>query len=40
MEKKKLLVWFKKIGWAGFLFFFLKGMVWITIGMGVVKCNS
>ncbi len=27
----KMIAWFKKLGFAGFMFFFLKGMGWIVI---------
>ncbi len=33
------LIWLKKLGWAGFLFFLLKGLVWVAIFAGVWKCN-
>ena len=29
--KKK---WFKRLGWGAFLFFFIKGLVWIVIIFG------
>lgn len=43
IEKKdsRLKVWFKKLGVAGFLFFFVKGLVWIAIfAFGVEGCNQ
>lgn len=27
--------WFKRIGLAGFLFFLVKGLVWIALFMGI-----
>ncbi len=30
--------WLKKLGLAGFLFFFLKGMVWLVIIFMAGKC--
>ncbi len=30
--------WLKRFGIAGFLFFFVKGLVWIAILVGVGKC--
>lgn len=27
--------WLQKLGLAGFLFFFIKGLVWLAIGVGV-----
>ena len=37
-SNNKLKLWFKRIGVAGFLFFFIKGLVWIAIFLGVGKC--
>lgn len=30
--------WLKRLGLAGFLFFFIKGLIWIAILIGVGKC--
>ncbi len=30
--------WLKRLGFAGFMFFFLKGLVWIAIFVGIGKC--
>jgi len=30
-EESKVKSWFKKIGIAGFLFFFVKGLVWLVV---------
>jgi len=27
----ELAVWFKRLGWLGFLFFFVKGLLWLTV---------
>tara|TARA_R110002049_G_C9149240_1_gene560144 strand:+ start:2557 stop:2691 length:135 start_codon:yes stop_codon:yes gene_type:complete len=27
--------WLKRIGWAGFLFFLIKGLIWLAIFFGV-----
>jgi len=27
----KMKTWFKRIGWAGFLFFLVKGIAWLII---------
>jgi hypothetical protein len=35
---EKYKMWFKRIGVAGFLFFLIKGLVWVAIFMGVGKC--
>ncbi|MCS6917238.1 MAG: hypothetical protein RMK52_01225 [Chitinophagales bacterium] len=29
--KSKLILWFKRLGLAGFLFFFIKGLVWLAV---------
>lgn len=34
MKKEKIKLWFKKLGIAGFLFFFIKGLVWLLIFYG------
>ena len=39
MNKEALIDWFKKIGIAGFLFFLLKGLVWVAIFAGLIKCS-
>ncbi|MDP5121101.1 MAG: hypothetical protein NWQ46_05880 [Spirosomaceae bacterium] len=33
MEKKKgkMKDWFKRMGWAGFLFFLIKGLLWLIV---------
>ena len=30
--------WFKKLGIAGFLFFLIKGLVWLAVIFGIGKC--
>lgn len=30
--KKSLAAWFKKMGFAAFMFFLLKGIAWLVIG--------
>jgi hypothetical protein len=40
MKHKKVIVlktWLKKLGLWGFLFFLLKGIVWLAIGYWFVK---
>ncbi len=27
--------WLKRLGWAGFLFFFIKGLIWLAVFAGV-----
>jgi hypothetical protein len=31
--------WIKRLGAAGFLFFFLKGMVWLVIAGGIAAAS-
>lgn len=33
-EPVKARGWLAKLGWAGFLFFFIKGLVWIAVLLG------
>lgn len=40
MKKKGKLSWLKKIGLGGFLFFLIKGIVWLLIAFGLInKCS-
>jgi hypothetical protein len=39
-SEKGFKTWIKRIGIAGFLFFFIKGLVWIAIFVGVGKCAT
>jgi hypothetical protein len=32
--------WLKRFGVAGFLFFLIKGLVWLALFIGVWKCNE
>jgi hypothetical protein len=36
-KKVALLKWLKKIGVWGFLFFLVKGLVWLAVGYWVIK---
>jgi len=36
-SKSKWTDRFKKMGWAAFLFFFIKGLVWLAIFFGLGK---
>ena len=29
--------WFKRLGWAGFLFFLIKGLLWLIIPYLIAK---
>lgn len=33
----KLIKWLKKVGFWGFMFFLIKGLVWLAIGYFAVK---
>ncbi len=34
-SRGKALGWLRKLGWAGFLFFLIKGLVWIAVFYGL-----
>ncbi len=34
----KGMLWLKRLGFAGFMFFLIKGLIWIAIFVGVGKC--
>jgi hypothetical protein len=36
-KKEKILKWLKRIGWAGFFFFLIKGLIWLAVIFGVWK---
>jgi len=36
-RKEKLKTWIKKLGFWGFMFFLVKGLVWLAIGYFIVK---
>lgn len=40
MLSDKQKQWFKNIGVAGFLFFLIKGLVWIAVFAGIGKCAA
>ena len=37
LRKDKLVKWFKRIGIWGFLFFLVKGLVWLAVGYWFVR---
>jgi len=37
MEKKNWKDWLRKIGVAGFLFFLIKGLIWLAVFFGLFK---
>jgi len=36
-DRKGLVKWLKRIGIAGFLFFLIKGILWLTVGAAVLR---
>lgn len=30
-NKEKFKLWLKRIGWAGFFFFLIKGLIWLAL---------
>ena len=38
-DKKRgsLIVWIKRIGFWGFLFFLIKGLIWLVLGYFLIK---
>jgi hypothetical protein len=36
-HNRKIISWLKRIGWLGFLFFTIKGLIWLAIFMGLGK---
>lgn len=34
---RKLMLWLKRIGWVGFTFFLVKGLVWIAVWLGLAR---
>ncbi|MEO6948713.1 MAG: alanyl-tRNA synthetase [Ginsengibacter sp.] len=36
-NKKSFMTWVKRLGFWGFLFFLVKGLVWLAIGYFVVR---
>lgn len=38
IKKRGWRPWLKRLGVAGFLFFLVKGLIWIAIFAGVGKC--
>lgn len=42
-QKKGFMVWLKRLGFAGFMFFLIKGLVWIAIfyfGVRITGCEG
>jgi hypothetical protein len=39
-DNSKLKLWFKRLGFAGFLFFLIKGLIWLAVIFGLGKYFS
>lgn len=39
-KETKMMKWFKRIGIWGFLFFLLKGLLWLALGAGVFSASG
>jgi hypothetical protein len=37
MKEGKTKMWFKRIGVAGFLFFLIKGLIWLAVIFGAAE---
>jgi hypothetical protein len=33
----KFMLWFKRLGFAGFLFFLIKGLIWLAVIFGLSR---
>jgi hypothetical protein len=36
-RKEKIVKWFKRLGFAGFMFFLIKGLLWLIIPYLIAK---
>jgi hypothetical protein len=36
-KQSRLMLWLKRLGFAGFLFFLIKGLVWLALAYFIVK---
>jgi len=36
-KPKDRYAWLKRIGWAGFFFFLIKGLIWLAVFFGLFK---
>lgn len=39
-KESKLIKWFRRIGFWGFMFFLLKGLLWLALGAGVFSASG
>ncbi|XZQ03852.1 hypothetical protein ACJVDK_16755 [Pedobacter sp. MW01-1-1] len=37
MNKEKVKLWFKRVGVVGFLFFLIKGLIWLVVFYFIAK---
>lgn len=37
LKQSKLVKWLKRVGFWGFMFFLVKGLIWLVIGYFIVK---
>jgi len=38
-RKEKMKLWLKRLGFAGFMFFLIKGLVWLAVIFGITKVS-
>jgi hypothetical protein len=38
-RKERIILWLKRLGLAGFLFFLLKGLIWLAIFFSLTKIS-
>ncbi|TSA50675.1 MAG: alanyl-tRNA synthetase [Sphingobacteriales bacterium] len=36
-NKQSIIFWFKRVGVIGFLFFLVKGLIWLALGYVIFK---
>jgi len=39
-SNSKFILWLKRLGWAGFFFFLIKGLIWLAIFYGAANLIS
>ena len=37
LKQSKAFKWIKKVGFWGFMFFLVKGLIWLVVGYFIVK---
>ncbi len=37
LQKEKIIAYLKKLGWVGFFFFLIKGLVWLAVAYLIKK---